>query len=67
MDIGAVEIVACVGGKNDTQIVKGFGNYTVDLQSIGIWLKEHKVKTVATECIGSHYLRCWKAWDSSSC
>ena len=75
VDIGAVEIVACVAGKNSTQIVKGFGNYTVDLQSIGDWLKVHKVKTVATPAptagavwkaqvyIGSHYLKCWKAWD----
>jgi hypothetical protein len=35
VDIGAVEIVACVSGENNTQIVKAFGNYTVDLQAIG--------------------------------
>ena len=32
VDIGAVEIVVCVAGDETTQIVKAFGNYTVDLQ-----------------------------------
>ncbi|MFH1909370.1 MAG: hypothetical protein ABIL11_18635, partial [Chloroflexota bacterium] len=57
--IGAEEIVACVSGDEATQIVKAFGNYiipmlfrdTVDLQSIGKWLGEHKVKTVAMESL----------------
>lgn len=40
VDIGAVEIIACVAGDESTQIVKAFGNYTVDLQAIGRWLKE---------------------------
>jgi hypothetical protein len=31
IDIGAVEIVACVAGDEITQIVKALGNYTVDL------------------------------------
>jgi transposase len=52
VDIGAVEIVVCVAGENNTQIVKAFGNYTVDLQSIGTWLQEHKIKTVAMESTG---------------
>src|SRR3989304_1942580 len=39
VDIGAVEIVACVAGDASTQIVKAFGNYTVDLQAIRRWLK----------------------------
>ena len=41
VDIGAVEIVACVAGDETTQIVKAFGNYTVDLQAIGRWLNEY--------------------------
>lgn len=47
VDIGAVEIVACVNGDEETQIVKAFGNYTVDLQALGAWLKKYEVKTVA--------------------
>jgi hypothetical protein len=34
VDIGATEIVACVPGGDEIQLVKAFGNYTVDLQAI---------------------------------
>lgn len=56
VDIGAVEIVACVSHDENTQIVRAFGNYTVDLQSIGVWLKEHKIKTVAMESTGVYWI-----------
>jgi transposase len=56
VDIGAEEIVVCVEGDENMQIVKGFGNYTVDLQSIGQWLKEHNIKTVAMESTGVYWI-----------
>lgn len=56
VDIGAVEIVACVSGDESTQIVKAFGNYTVDLQAIGKWLHEYHVKTVAMESTGVYWI-----------
>lgn len=56
VDIGAEEIVVCVAGEANTQIVKAFGNYTVDLQNIGKWLKEHNVKTVAMESTGVYWI-----------
>ena len=56
VDIGAVEIVACVSQDENTQIVRAFGNYTVDLQNIGKWLKEHKIKTVAMESTGVYWI-----------
>ena len=56
VDIGAVEIVACVSHDESTQIVRAFGNYTVDLQNIGKWLKEHKIKTVAMESTGVYWI-----------
>ena len=49
IDIGAEEIVVCVASNEATQIVRGFGNYTVDLQAIGEWLKSYNIKTVAME------------------
>jgi transposase len=55
-DIGAVEIVVCVSGDESTQIVRAFGNYTVDLQAIGSWLKEYRVKTVAMESTGVYWI-----------
>jgi len=56
VDIGAVEIVACVAGDETTQIVKAFGNYTVDLQAIGKWLKTYNVRTVAMESTGVYWI-----------
>ena len=56
VDIGAEEIVVCVSGDENTQIVKAFGNYTVDLQNIGKWLQEHQVKTVAMESTGVYWI-----------
>ena len=56
VDIGAEEIVVCVTGAGNTQIVKAFGNYTVDLQNIGKWLQAHHVKTVAMESTGVYWI-----------
>ena len=56
VDIGAEEIVACVAGDETTQMVKAFGNYTVDLQAIGRWLHEHQVQTVAMESTGVYWI-----------
>jgi len=56
VDIGAVEIVVCVSGNENMQIVKAFGNYTVDLQNIGKWLKSYHVKTVAMESTGVYWI-----------
>ena len=56
VDIGAEEIVGCVAGDENTQIVKAFGNYTVDLQAIGKWLHEHHAKTVAMESTGVYWI-----------
>jgi hypothetical protein len=56
VDIGAEEIVVCVAGDENTQIVKAFGNYTVDLQNIGKWLGAHQVRTVAMESTGVYWI-----------
>lgn len=56
VDIGAEEIVVCVAGDETTQVVRAFGNYTVDLQAIGKWLHEHHVKTVAMESTGVYWI-----------
>jgi|CXWL01.1.fsa_nt_gi transposase len=64
VDIGAIEIVACVAGDENTQIVKAFGNYTVDLQAIGQWLQEHKVKSVAMESTGVYWIPLFEVLES---
>jgi transposase len=56
VDIGAEEIVVCVATNETTQLVRGFGNYTVDLHAIADWLTEHKIKTVAMESTGVYWI-----------
>ena len=56
VDIGAEEIVVCVAPNETTQLVKGFGNYTIDLHAIADWLSEHKIKTVAMESTGVYWI-----------
>jgi len=56
VDIGAIEIVACVPGNENTQVVKAFGNYTVDLQALASWMKDHHVKTIAMESTGVYWI-----------
>jgi len=70
VDIGAIEIVACVAGDEDTQIVKAFGNYTVDCKRSGSGCKNTKSKALrwkAPAYIGFRYLKCWGAWVSNVC
>jgi len=78
VDIGAEEIVVCVAVNESIQLVRGFGNYTVDLHAIAEWLSEHKIKTVAMEslvlslskqrgCTGSHCLKNWNGRVSNVC
>ncbi len=56
VDIGATEIVACVSGGAEIQLVKAFGNYTVDLKAISEWFRGHGVKTVAMESTGVYWI-----------
>lgn len=63
LDIGSVEIVACVSGDSEMQIVKAFGNYTADLESIGDWLESYGVKTVAMESTGVYWIPIFEALE----
>lgn len=56
VDIGAEEIVVCVAANESTQLVRGFGNYTIDLHTIADWLAEHHIKTVAMESTGVYWI-----------
>jgi transposase len=47
---------ACVPGDENTQIVKAFGNYTVDLQALAEWMKSYQIKTVAMESTGVYWI-----------
>ena len=56
VDIGSTEIVACVCVGEETQMVKAFGNYTVDLQAICEWFRKYKVRKVAMESTGVYWI-----------
>jgi len=64
VDIGAIEIVACVACDENTQIVKAFGNYTADLQALGRWLQEYNIKTVAMESTGVYWIPLFEVLES---
>jgi len=55
-DIGAHEIVVCVPGPADTQLVRTFGTYTADLESLAAWLTAHHVETIAMESTGIYWI-----------
>lgn len=56
IDIGAHEIMVCVSGPDNTQLVRSFGNYTIDLYAIAKWLGEYGVETVAMESTGIYWI-----------
>jgi len=56
VDIGAHEIMVCVPRAENTQVVRAFGNYTVDLQAIGTWLQEQGIETIAMESTGVYWI-----------
>jgi transposase len=56
VDIGATEIVACVSGGNEIQLVKAFGNYTADLKAIAQWFRQHDIKSIAMESTGVYWI-----------
>lgn len=56
IDIGAEEIYIAIPAGRDTQNVRCFGTFTVDLQSIAQWLQTCGVKTVAMEATGVYWV-----------
>ena len=56
VDIGAHEIVACVPDGEDQQLVRTFGTYTADLQTLADWLVDHGIQTVAMESTGVYWI-----------
>jgi transposase len=56
VDIGAQEIVVCVGGQEGEQLVRSFGTYTVDLRAIAQWLQGNGIESVAMESTGVYWI-----------
>ncbi len=56
LDIGAAEIYACVPEGRDTESVKVFKTFTVDLYALAEWLESCGVDTVAMESTGVYWI-----------
>jgi len=56
VDIGAHEIVACVPDGEDQQLVRTFGTYTADLQTLADWFVDRGIQTVAMESTGVYWI-----------
>jgi transposase len=52
VDIGAHEIMACVPDGPDQQLVRAFGTYTIDLDSLADWCIDRGIQTVAMASTG---------------
>ena len=55
-DIGAHEIMVCVPGFDNTQVVRAFGTYTADLEALAAWLKSYAVESIAMESTGVYWI-----------
>lgn len=64
VDIGAREIWVCVPGPGNTQQVRRFGSYTVDLLAIAAWLRSHAIETVAMESTGIYWIPLFELLES---
>lgn len=65
VDIGAHEIMACVPGSDNTQIVRPFGTYTADLHALADWLLQHRIQTVAMESTGVYWIPLFETLEAA--
>jgi len=56
LDIGAEEIYACVPEDRDSQSVRVFSAFTIDLYALADWLQTCDVDTVAMESTGIYWI-----------
>jgi transposase len=64
VDIGAHEIVACVPDGEAQQIVRTFGTYTADLQTLADWFVDHDIQTVAMESTGVYWIPLFEEFEA---
>ncbi len=65
VDIGAQEIMVCVPGDENSQLVRSFGTYTADLHAIAAWLKEHHIESVAMESTGVYWIPLFETLEAA--
>ena len=56
VDMGAHAIMACVPAGDDQHIVRAFGTYTADLESLADWCVDRGLQTVAMASTGVYWM-----------
>lgn len=64
LDIGAVEIYACVPADRDEQSVRVFATFTAELHTLADWLTKCGVDTVAMESTGVYWIPIYEILES---
>jgi hypothetical protein len=65
VDIGAHEIMACVPDGDAQQLVRAFGTYTADLDTLADWFVDRGIQTVAMESPGVYWIPLCPCWAST--
>ena len=67
LDIHKKTVCACIrraSGKSEVEVEQEtFGTFTGDLEQLGLWLKQHKVKRVAMESTGVYWIPVWNVLE----
>ncbi len=64
LDIGAGEIYACVPQDRDSQFVRKFQTFTVDLNALANWLEKCGIRSVAMESTGVYWIPIYEILES---
>jgi hypothetical protein len=64
VDIGALEIGACVPDGADQQLGRTFGTYTAALQTLAAWFVDRGIETVAMESTGVYWMPLFEAREA---
>jgi transposase len=64
VDIGAHEIMACVPDGDDHQLVRAFGPYTADLDTLADWFVDRDIQTVAMESTGVYWIALFETLEA---
>jgi hypothetical protein len=62
--IGAHELVACVPDGEDQQLVRTFGPYTTDLQTLADWCVDRGSETIARASTGGYGIPLFEALEA---
>lgn len=69
LDVHKKTVCACIrqaNGKAEVEVERAtFGTFTDDVERLGAWLQDHKVKRVAMESTGVYWIPVWNVLEQS--